>query len=285
MALRARKPEVKPAKRAKILISGESGSGKTFFSLNFPGVYFLDTEFGAEREQYQRKLQESGGMYLGRDHGVNTFEEVIKEVKALTTEKHQYKTLVIDSFSHLYISEAARAEEKGGSEFGRDKKIANIPSRQLLRWIDIMEMNVVLVAHSKKDWSNKEEVITTFDGYEKISYALDLWLEFVKNKIIIRKSRIEAMPQGMVIKRDFETFAELYGITTINQEAVQIVLATESQVKRVKNLIELLNIKPETIESNLKKMEVDSFEDMTTEQIAGIITMFESKLQAVNVTK
>ena len=285
MALRARKPEVKPAKRAKILISGEPGSGKTYFALSFPGVYFIDTEYGAEREQYQRKLTESGGMYLGRDHGVNTFEEVIKEVKSLTTEKHTYRTLVIDSLSHLYVAEAARAEEKGGSEFGRDKKIANIPSRQLLRWIDIMEMNVVLVAHTKKDWSNKDAVTTTFDAYDKTGYALDLWLELAEKKIIVRKSRIETLPAGLVIKRDFEAFAELYGIKTIDQPAIQVVLATDGQVKRVKDLIDLLNIKSETIENNLKKMEVDSFEDMTTEQIAGIITMFESKLQAVNVTK
>lgn len=285
MALRAKKPEVKPAKRAKILISGEPGSGKTYFALSFPGVYFIDTEYGAEREQYQRKLTESGGMYLGRDHGVNTFEEVIKEVKSLTTEKHPYKTLVIDSLSHLYVGEAARAEEKGGSEFGRDKKIANIPSRQLLRWIDIMEMNVILVAHTKKDWSNKEAVTTTFDAYDKTGYALDLWLELAEKKIVVRKSRIETLPSGMVIKRDFEAFAELYGINTINQDAKQIVLATAEQVNRVGALIDLLNIKPEVIESNMKKMEVDGFEDMTTEQIAGIITMFESKLKSINGVK
>jgi hypothetical protein len=282
MALRAKAPEIKQAKRAKILISGEPGSGKTYFSLGFPGVYFIDTEYGAEREQYQRRLIETGGMYLGREHGVNTFEEVIKEVKALTTEKHTYKTVVIDSLSHIYNLEAAKAEEKGGSEFGRDKKMANIPSRQLLRWIDLMEMNVVLVAHTKKDWSNKEAVTTIYDAYDKTGYALDLWLEFTPKSIIVRKSRIETLQAGTVLKRDYAAFAELYGNATINQPATPVVMATTDQLARVQTLIEALNIKSEMIESNFKKMDVERWDDMTSVQIAGIITMFEGKLKTIN---
>ena len=279
--LRAKPAEIKPTKRAKILVSGEAGTGKSFFALQFPNVYFLDIEGGSEREQYQRKLIESNGVYLGRNDGVNTFEEVIKEVKSLATEKHEYKTLVIDSLSYLYVMAAAAAEEKGGSDFGRDKKMANIPSRQLLRWIDLLPMNVVLIAHQKLDWSNKEQIKTSYDAYDKTSYFIDLWLEIKSKNFIVRKSRIESFKEDMVFPREYSKFSELYGQDILNKVVVPIILASDKEIERVKFLIEALNIKEEDVEKNLKKMDVDSFEEMTTEQITKIINIFESKLKLI----
>ena len=282
MALRAKPAEIKPVKRAKILISGEPGSGKTYFSLQWPNVYFIDTEFGAEREQYQKKLIESKGVYLGRDDGVNTFEEVIKEMKALATEKHEYKTIVIDSISHLYNAAAAVAEEKGGSEFGRDKKQANIPSRQLLRWIDIVPMNVVLIAHQKVDWSNKEQVKTTYDFYDKAGYLIDIWLEMKGKNFIVRKSRIESFQENLVFSREYSKFAELFGSDIINKDVEPIILATEEQVDRIMQLVQSLNISADEVEKLQKKFDVDEWAELTQDQIAKGIAYFEAKLTAIN---
>jgi adenylate kinase family enzyme len=281
MALRAKPAEIRPVKRAKILISGEPGSGKTYFSLQWPNVYFIDTEFGAEREQYQRKLIESKGVYLGRDDGVNTFEEVIKEMKALATEKHDYKTIVIDSISHLYNSAAAVAEEKGGSEFGRDKKQANIPSRQLLRWIDIVPMNVVLIAHQKVDWSNKEQVKTTYDFYDKAGYLIDIWLEMKGKNFVVRKSRIESFQENLVFSREYSKFAELFGSDIINKDVEPIILATEAQVERINQLVSALNVSVEEVEKLQKKFDVDEWAELTNEQITKGIVYFEAKLNAI----
>jgi hypothetical protein len=280
--LRAREPEVKAAKRAKILVSGEPGTGKSFFALQFPNVYFMDVEGGAEREQYQKKLIESKGVYLGRDDGVSSFEEVIKEMKALATEKHGYKTLVIDSLSHLYVMTAAAAEEKGGSEYGRDKKMANIPSRQLLRWVDILPMNVILIAHQKTDWSNKEQIKTTYDAYDKTGYFLDLWLEIKDKNFIVRKSRIEAFKENMVFARDYAKFAELFGVETINKTVEPIVLATAQQVERINSLCQALNVSADEIEKLQKKFDVDTWAELTGEQITKGIAYFEAKLKAIN---
>ena len=282
MVLRAKPAEIRPVKRAKILISGEPGSGKTFFSLQWPSVYFLDVEFGAEREQYQRKLIESKGVYLGRNDGINNFDEVIKEMKALATEKHEYKTVVIDSVSYLYNAAAAAAEEKGGSEFGRDKRQANIPSRQLLRWIDIMPMNVVLIAHQKIDWSNKEQIKTTYDFYDKAGYLIDLWLELKGKNFIVRKSRIESFQENLVFSREYSKFEELFGVETINKVVVPIVLATPAQVERINSLCQALNVGADEIEKLQKKFDVDSWDELTNEQITKGISHFEAKLKLIN---
>ena len=77
MALKAVQPcEVKPSK-VKMLVSGEPGTGKTTWSLQWPSVYLIDAEGGAVRKQYQEKLKEVNGLYFGQEQGVNSFQDVI----------------------------------------------------------------------------------------------------------------------------------------------------------------------------------------------------------------
>src|SRR5688572_789668 len=62
MALRGKTPE-KVEKRLKVLFYGPAGCGKTTTSIQFPRCYLIDTERGAENEQYVKLLQASGGAY------------------------------------------------------------------------------------------------------------------------------------------------------------------------------------------------------------------------------
>lgn len=291
MTLKARKPEsVKPSK-PKFLISGESGIGKTFFSLQFPRPYLIDTEQGATRQQYQDRLKEAGGVYFGKEEGSQDFESVLEEVKQLATVKHEYKTLIIDSFSYLYLLEAAEAELNVGSDFGRDKREANKPTRQLIRWLEKIDMNVILICHSKAKWGRQGKEVyqegTTFDGYDKLEYILDLWVEILKGgkTFIVRKSRIESLPQGMSLPISYEKFAEVYGAEILEKDAQPADLATPKQVNEVKDLIDALNIEKEQIEKWLKKCDVDTFQEMTKEQIQGLIDALKKKLEKVMPTK
>ncbi len=285
MALRAIKPEVKEVKRAKILISGEPGSGKSFFSIQFPGVYYIDIEQGAKREQYQEMLIKSNGLYVGPQQGVSTFDDVNAEFKSLATEKHNHSSVVLDSLSHAYFMEAARAEMKGGSEFGRDKKAANKPSRELLRWIDLMDMNVILIAHQKIDWSKKDEVKTSYDAYEKTGYALDLWLEIVGKVIMVRKTRLKQFAEGSSFPRDYATFANMFGQDKLGAVSKPIVMASKEQVDRFMELTRLLNVPQETIEKALDKYDVEKIEDLTSEQIDEGIGFYSKKLDDITKTK
>lgn len=281
MVLRAKQPEVKPAKRAKILVSGAAGAGKTFFSLNFPNVYYMDNEGGAEREQYQKLLTKSGGVYFGKEEGANDFDEIIKEIKALSTEKHDYKTVVIDSLSHVYNQCASEAEARVGNAFGADKKEANKPCRQLLRWIEKIDMNVVLICHEKADWGNRDkdgQPSTTYDAYDKVSYSLDLWLEFKDKKIITRKTRIETFPEGLIIERDYKKFAELFGAVDINKEVKAIKLAHPKQIEAAIKLAQGLNMQQDDINKLLKKVNAETWEELQEEQILSCISFMQDKI-------
>jgi len=288
MGLRAKEPIIKESTRAKILVSGEAGAGKSFFSLQFPNVYYMDCEAGAERKQYQDLLKKSGGVYFGREDGAADFDEVIKEMKALATEKHSYKTVVIDSLSYLYNQKAAEAEILVGSAFGADRKEANKPCRQLIRWIDKIDMNVVLVAHQKSDWSNRDkdgQPGTTFDAYDKVSYELDLWLEILDKKFVVRKTRIESFAEGMSFDRNYKSFAELFGQQGIDKEVNSIVLANEAEIKTATKLAQGLNMSDDELLKLWKKANVEDWSEMTRDQIQSCMKYLADKIDKLKGDK
>lgn len=291
MALKAKQPEeVKPTK-PKFMISGEAKVGKTTFALQFPKPYFIDVEGGAVREQYTDALKKSGGVYLGKDEGSQDFEVVIQQVKELTQTKHPYKTLIIDSFTWLYLLEAAEAEEKGGSEYGRDKKEANKPTRQLIRALEKIDMTVILICHSKQEWKklpggkDRELIGTTFDGFEKLNYIYDLWLEILPKgrAMMVRGSRISNIKEGDSFPATYDKFSELYGKDIIEQESVPIILATEKQLKRTLQLLEALKVPETQIEKWFKTYNVEYWEEMSNEQIQKCIDLMEKKIMEVSM--
>lgn len=284
-------PSVVQASKPKFMISGESGVGKTMFALDFKKPVLCDCEGGATRAQYQEKLKKSGGMYFGKEQGSQSFQEVINLVKALTTQKHDFSTLIIDSFSYLYMLEAAEAEAKGGSDFGRDKKMANIPTRQLMTYLEKIDMTVILITHSKDKWERKGKDIlnvgTTFDGWEKLEYTLDLWIEIVKGgkTFFVKKSRIQSLPQGDSFPLSYDKFADIYGREAIEKESVPVQLATPEDIARIGKLIEGLKIDTDTIEKWYKKCGVEKFEEMSGVQIKSLIDYCNKKVLELNVTK
>lgn len=293
MALKAKAPEeVKPTK-PKMLISGESGVGKTFFSLDFPAPYLFDTEGGATRQQYQEKLKARGGAYFGKEEGSQDFKTIIEETKQLCTTQHNYKTAIYDSFTYSYMLEAAIAEADKGSDFGRDKKMANIPTRQLMSVLEKLDMNIILICHSKDKWERKtsggkEQIInvgSTFDGYDKLEYILDLWIEILKGgkTFMVRKSRINSFVQGNSYPLSYDKFAELYGKTVIESSSIPVAMASAIQIERLKQLTEALKIDEATKEKWLTKCNAESFEEMSALQIASCIGYCEKQVLALNI--
>lgn len=293
MALKAVKPESVQNRKPKFLISGKSGVGKTFFALDFPAPYYIDVEEGAVREQYVKKLNGAGGVYFGPTQGSRDIKSVIEELKTLATEKHNYKTLIIDSFSHLYNLAAAIAEEKVGNDFGKDKKEANRPTRQLIRWIENLDMTVILVCHQKDKWERKNGQLvstgTTFDGFDKLEYILDLWIEIEKlgseRSYTVKKSRIEQFPESMTFPLDYAKFSTLYGTEIIERESKPLSLATPEQVAEVTSLLEIVKIDEEIVDKWFTKAEVESWDQMNADTITACIAFLKKKLSGLAVAE
>lgn len=289
MALKAKQPiDVRPTK-PKFMISGESGVGKTMFALEFPKAYLIDSEGGATRQQYQERLKKTGGAYFGKEEGSQDFRAVIEEVKQLCTTKHEFKTLIIDSFTYLYMLEASEAEAKGGSDFGRDKKMANIPTRQLISVLEKCDLNIILVCHSKTKWERRGKDIidtgSTFDGYDKLEYILDLWVELNKGgkTFTVKKSRVQSLIQGDSYPLSYEKFAELYGKEIVERESVPVTLANSAQLTQLAGLIEALNITEEQQEKNLKKLNADTWAELTESDIQIVIESLQNKIKSLTI--
>jgi len=282
------KPPVGKTKRAKIILSGRAGVGKTYFALDFPSCYYIDVEGSAERDHYADKLAKSGGVYFGQDEGSQDYETVIEEIVTLATVEHEYKTVVIDSFSKLYATAAGIAEEKLGSDFGRDKKEANRPTRRLIRWIDRLDMNVILICHQADKWGKdskgEQSVIdTTFDGMKRLEYELDLWIEIIKEgksrKGRVRKSRLLGFVEGERFELDYKDFAERYGKKLINADhQVTHQTATPEQASNLIMICRDAGIPTTTISKWCEKAGVESAELLPPDVMSKCLEYAEGRL-------
>lgn len=280
--------DAKPSK-PKILVFGKPGVGKTWASLDFPSVYYIDTEGGANLAHYTDKLKASGGAYLGPADGANNFDTVIEEIVSLATTKHHFRTLVIDSYSKLYNSQidaTAEAMQKAGREmdktFGAEKKPAITATRRMVRWFEKLDMNVLLICHEKTMWKDSKEVGVTFDGWEKLEYELHLALHISKQgaarKARVVKSRLTEFPDAASFDWNFKEFAKKYGEAIIDAESIPVTVATDQQVQQFTTLIQLLKVDAEWVDKCKEKAGVDTFAEMDTDTIQKCIDHLTNKL-------
>lgn len=288
--LRGKNPKHAKPKKPKILIYGKPGVGKTWGTLDFPSVYFIDTEGGAALDHYTDKLQKSGGQYMGPDDGANDMAVVVEEVRALATTRHPYRTLVIDSFTKLYNTGISVEYERMERDLKRDmtktfsaeKKPAIAKTKQMIATFDRLDMNVILVCHEKSLWKDGEQVGDTFDGWEKLEYELDLTMQIVKQgqsrKAKIGKCRLEQFREAEIIDWNYLTFAKRYGIDVIEAQAEPVAPASADQIKAVSELAALVKLDEEIQLKWFDAAGVTSWGEMDAVTVQKCIDHLTSKL-------
>lgn len=290
--LRAVAPKAAEPSKPKILIYGKPGVGKTWFSLTFPNVYFIDTEGGANLAHYTDRLEKSGGVYLGPEQGSTDFAVVLEQIKALATEEHPYKTLVIDSISHLFGTEIANeqdrlAEAKKKDEYGASRKPAVSYMRRIVNWVDRLDMNVVIVAHEKDEYGlndRGERVVigATFDCWDKLEYILHLAIQATKQgpsrKARVRKSRLLGFPDADIFDLSYEAFATRYGRDVIEGQVRQVDLADKDQLDELRALLESVRMPDDWLDKCLKKDKAETVDELSSSAITAMIKMLREKV-------
>jgi hypothetical protein len=281
MALRAIKPkEVKARKRLKALVFAPAGMGKTTCAIQFPKVYLVDTEKGAENDQYIKLLDDNGGAYWH----TTDFDELIKEVQALLSTKHEYKTLVIDPLTVLYNDLLDKAAMKVGTEFGRHYGEANKRMKHLLNLLLRLDLNVIITSHAKNEYGDNLAVLgQTYDCYKKLDYLFDLVFEIQKrgkDRVgVVRKTRVEGFPEGDVFPWSYGELAKRYGADIIEKAADAQELATPEQVAEVNRLVDLLKVEAETVTKWLDKAGAETLAEMPADAIEKCIQFMTNKIK------
>lgn len=291
-------PEAVEPKKPKVLIYGIAGVGKTWTALDFPGVYYIDTEGGADLDHYRQKLKASGGMYLGPDQGSLDFDTVIGQVEALATEDHPYKTIVFDSITKLFNTAITDEQQRMASEgkkdeFGASRKVPIRQMSKLVRWINKCDLNVIMIAHEKDLYGattggQREVLGRTFDAYDKLEYELHFVLRITKlgkgdtaiRKAHVGKSRLTGFREGESFDWSYAEFATRYGRDVIEKGVTKIVLAAPEQIAEVRKLLDVVKLPDGMTDKWFQKANVDDWAEMDTETIAkciGYLTQLKEK--------
>lgn len=278
-------PKATAPSRPKITVFGKPGVGKTWGALDFPSVYYVDTEAGADLAHYTDKLKKSGGVYFGREQGSQDFATVIEQVKALVTETHPYKTLVIDSLSKIYNLEVNKEAERLGEKdgFGASKKPAVRMSGTLIRWLDKLDMNVILICHEKAEWAKEKQIGFIPDAHDKLEYELHLCLRITKEgearKASVKKSRLIEFVDGSRFDWSYLEFTKKFSRGVMEAAAKQVVLASQEQLEVLHELLEVVRLPDGEVEKWLKKANVESLSEMDSEKMSACITMLKGRIK------
>jgi len=284
--LKAVQPKEAAPSKPKVLIYGKPGVGKTWASLDFPSVYYIDSEGGADMSHYTTKLEQSGGVYLGIEQGSLDFSTVLSQVQALATEKHPYKTLVIDSITKIFTNEITKESERlerlgKKNEFGVDKKPAVALIKRLVSWLQRIDMNVVMIAHEKALWFKGEQIGETFDAWDKLEYELHLCLQIIKNgssRIAkVKKSRLLGFEDASAFPWSYQEFANRYGKDIIEGNVSQLILATDEQVKELTRLLDTLKLPEGQVTKWLTAGNAQAVEELDTEKADKLINYIRTK--------
>jgi len=280
--LKARKPKATKRGRARILVFGPPKNGKTYGLCGFKNALYIDTEGGALEPQYQNQLESAGSMYVGPDEGSQDHEKILQAMKALGTTKHKFTTIIYDSLSKLFDSQVAadldrmtdkaiKQKKELESTFGAEKKGAIRFVRRLIRWADMLDMNLILVCHSKDKWADGEIVGTTFDGWAKLEYELHIALNVVNRKAVVTATRYQEFEKGASFDWNYCEFIKRYGSEPIESAAHAVAIATPEQVEQLTKLLSVRKDADELTEKWLKAADADSFAEMKAEHITKCI--------------
>jgi predicted ATP-dependent serine protease len=279
--LRARRPEA-VVKRLKMFMFGPAGVGKTTAAIQFPNSYIIDCERGTEN--YDKLITASGSAVFQ----TTDINEVIQEIKALLTEKHEYRTLVIDPITTIYNDLLEKCEAKVGADFGRHYGAANKEMKRLANLIMALDMNVVITAHAKTEYGqNFSKLGYTFDGWRQLDYWFDLVVELGKKgkkrfaKVV--KTRLEQFPDEDIFEWNYEAIKARYDATMLEKKADQVKLAGAEQVREIKELLSVVRLPEGTVEKWFSKAGVDTWEDMSSETLNKCIDYVKNRLPNASV--
>jgi hypothetical protein len=261
------KPVTECNQRLKLFLFAESGCGKSYFCTQFPKTYYIDCERRIKRQLYVDHLNKNGSVVWQTDR----FDDLLAEIKTLASVKHNYQTLVVDSITPIYtklVDDCHANLLKLGRKlrFSEEYQEANKRFKKLTDLLQVLDMNVIVTAHSKANWEDDKANGTTFDAYKKFDYYFEVVMEaklekdpkkdMTYYKAVIKKSTIVSLAPNHKINFSYDEFKRLYDkelqsftpIPVIEAEEMPLSAAKVHNIPAVKTKIKVLS---EDVKSHL----------------------------------
>ena len=277
MALRAKKPTALST-RLKLFLWGEAGVGKTMACLQMHKPYIIDTERGSEN--YHKEINKVGGSVF---HTTDV-DEVIDEIRKLSTEDHDFNTLAIDSSSPLFFETVDKMEALHGNDFGKHYVEAGKVFKRMINLMMRLDMNIIITSHSKVMYGDEMKKIgETFDSWKRFDYNMDLVLQLkkqtpTKRYATVKKTRIETFPDGETFEWNYESLTERFSQSELERKMDTIITATVEQLVEIEVLSTKLADGKDFVDKCLRKAKVTQLEDLTTEQAQKMIDHYIKSL-------
>ena len=204
----------------KIMVWGESGSGKSRFALSSPSPIVIDLEgstrlYAEEFDFYKAEVDKANTLASNpATLTVNLLKEIIEG------QYPDRKTLVVDPLTDLLDCIEDISARKYEEMIG--KKVSDLNAVQKTKWyayrretvrnvlnqLKDIPMNLILVARAKNLWDTKDgkmqPVGLTYDALDIVEYLMDIVIQLEKNgdetKAIVKKSRIGNLPKILDVK-------------------------------------------------------------------------------------
>jgi len=287
--------DVRATRRAKLLLYGGPGVGKTTLALKFPKPVYSDPEKGAIHDDYLDLLKASGGAYTHQ----GDLDGLIDLVRRLLPGGHEFLTLVIDTLTPLWVKECDAAADHlksktnpMGTAHGANVGLARRKLRRLFDLLMQLDMNVVVILQAKDKWVGQQVDGITFDGDSKLVYWFDLVLRAEMSKAgqrmaYVEKSRIRTFPQHTSVPFDMTDFAKRCGGLNILAAPVKpVALAETQEVDRLLTLLTSVPMKPgqtpeRVLETWLGAARVSSVYDLPRDKVAKCIEWCGRRLASI----
>lgn len=204
----------------KVLVWGESGSGKSRFALSAPNPLVVDLEgstrlYANEFDFYKAEVD------VNNPESKNPATLVKNIIKEINNNLYpDRKTLVIDPLTDLLDCIENICVEEYQKQIG--KKITDLNAVQKTKWyayrketsriildkLKNTQMNLILIARSKNMWDTKDgklqPVGQTYDCLDIVEYLMDIVINLEKTQegIIakVKKSRLANLPDILPVE-------------------------------------------------------------------------------------
>ena len=204
----------------KIMVWGESGSGKSRFALSAPNPIVIDLEgstrlYASEFDFYKAEINKQD------ERAVNSASLTMSLIKEIIEGKYpDRKTLIVDPVTDLLDCiedvSAKKYEQMIGKKVGELNQLQKTKwyayrretTRTVLNQLKDVPMNLILVARAKNLWDTKDgkmqPVGLTYDALDIVEYLMDIVIQLEKSgdetKAIVKKSRIGNLPKVLDVK-------------------------------------------------------------------------------------